>query len=287
MLPIMNRSMINDNELHVAAVELKGLVECAEKAFWKAKDAHSPDEAFQVLQDDLFPLVAPHRELVQKIKVLAADSPVVELRGDEHANIRQFIQQILLDKHETSQSLSGLHSFLPSQPPDREFEELQEVMEPINPLIWAGRFIEAGALVTGAKSLPKELKPFLQEVRQCFAAECYLAVVALSRTNLEIAVRKAYEDNELDDPNSHTSIQIERQSDYYSRNRYVDDFNPTLARMINRLCRLQKYRALKDEMTKIRDLGNSIIHGNRTVSRERAEDIAKRTLSFLHCLFES
>src|SRR5690606_33063529 len=49
--------------------------------------------------------------------------------------------------------------------------------------------LEAGALVARVEATPPELDAFLQEVRQCYAFQQYLAVCALCRTAIEITLR--------------------------------------------------------------------------------------------------
>ena len=145
---------------------------------------------------------------------------------------------------------------------------------------------EVGSLVIGAGRLPDYLEELVSEMRHCFVFKQYHATCALCRTVLEISVRDIFELQGLDDPHSDNYIYVEQRISRSNRRWFMDDPNPPLSQMIGMLCLLRSYRHMKKELRDIVSRGNDMVHGNRSVTRDEAEYMLRKTLRLIHDLYE-
>lgn len=145
---------------------------------------------------------------------------------------------------------------------------------------------EVGSLVVSAGRLPDYLEGLVNEMRHCYVFKQYHATCSLCRTVLEVSIRDIFEMQGLDDPHSDNYLYVEQRISRSNRRWFMDDPDPSLAQMIGMLCLLRPFRPLKRELRDIVSRGNELIHGNRSVTREEAEYMLRKTLRSIHELYE-
>lgn len=148
--------------------------------------------------------------------------------------------------------------------------------------------MEVGVLIAKIDSLPEHLHKFVTEVKKSYGFQRYLAVVALSRTMIEISIRDLYN---LNDFNNKDSWQHERAIKYFRKKKgkkwekYIYEFDPTLADMTNILCSLPQYEKFKDGINDLKAEMNRVIHGRTTVKKEKAKETLANSLNLLSKLY--
>ena len=173
-------------------------------------------------------------------------------------------------------------------------EEERELAEEFFDTIYFGEsyirdLYNCGILIARIGSLPEFLKDFINEVRECFAFEKYLAVCALCRTILEISIRDLYNLEGFNDKKSQEHAIAEG---YFSKKKkgskwkYAEDYNISLHDMTNVLCKLPEYENFRQEIRDLKTEMNRVIHGNKTSNREESKNMIKRTLELIHNLYD-
>jgi|GEM_PF-6413633 len=153
---------------------------------------------------------------------------------------------------------------------------------------YINNIMEVGVLIAKIDSLPEHLHKFVKEVKKCYGFQRYLAVVALSRTMIEISIRDLYNLNHFNDKDS---WQHERAIKYFRKKKgkkwekYIYEFDPTLADMTNILCSLPQYENFKDEINNLKAEMNRVIHGRATVKQEKAKETLADSLNLLSKLY--
>ena len=176
-------------------------------------------------------------------------------------------------------------------------KEERELAEEFYDTIYIGEFYirdlyNCGVLIARIGSLPEFLKDFINEVRECFAFEKYLAVCALCRTILEISIRDLYDLEGFNDKKSEEHAIAEnyfREKKKGDKRKYVEDYNISLHDMMNILCRLPEYENFRQKIQEIRELKtemNRVIHGNKTSTRKESKNMIKRSLELIHNLYD-
>ena len=251
-----------------------------------------------------------YHALRRRLKIAVGEMNVVVLPGAEYAGERRTIQNALANEL----PLDWLHERVGVS--SRIFFEIDE-LEPIAEeyLSWFSQYdyararLESAVLVLNAGDVPEIFSHYVREVQECFAFQRYTAVYALSRTTLEAGLLPIYQQNRLDKPDSEnaqrvrSSILSTRSPDWRKRHLTedknlfsslsIDDFSPSLDQMITRLCWLPRYSAakvreerLRDVLHRIRDRGNSLIHGRRTADRATAKEMMHDLFRSLHVIYE-
>ena len=264
-------------------------------------------------------LVEQYEDVHRRLRLLVHDVGEVNLPGLEHAKIRGIIQDALLYELPLDRILYNDDT---RWPVNFTTDELEPVAKDF--LTWFSHYryaenkLNGAFLVLNARSLPPDASIFVSEIVECFAFEQYTAVYALGRVALETTLRSVYLANGLGDPDSSTSTIVRerveasglnhnrRRSLWKPDNLYsklsLDDFSPNLNQMIERLCFLDRYRTasvsvgsktkmldeepLSDVLHRIRDRGNSLLHGNRTGDRASAREMMRDLFRALYTLYE-
>ena len=122
-----------------------------------------------------------------------------------------------------------------------------------------------GSMVLGV-SVPEHLQAFVHQARQCFAFQQYLAVYALCRTILEIAVRDV----------GQRKGKLPRDKGKVKQD-VLRRFGDMKSKAVP--------KELKDEVGEIYDKASGLIHGNKTVGKADAADLFRRTLITIQALY--
>jgi len=123
----------------------------------------------------------------------------------------------------------------------------------------------AGYLILGT-AVPSHFKKFVDQARQCFAFEQYLAVYSLCRTILEIAVRD-----------------VGQKKGILPRDK--GKVKHDVLRRFQEMKRKVVPKSLREEVENIYDKASGLIHGNKTVKKSEAIDLLRRTLKVVQNLY--
>ena len=133
---------------------------------------------------------------------------------------------------------------------------------------------EIGGLILAAGALPTNLKDLVQEARHCYAFRQYIAVFALSRTILEVALR--------DLCLKYGVLKQDQGNVKQMPTRF-----PSLYDMITDLCaEMPAFAVLRAELDDVRRQTNYIVHGNRVVTGSEAKKILQDIFHVVHRLYE-
>ena len=123
-----------------------------------------------------------------------------------------------------------------------------------------------GSLLIGT-SIPNILERYVDQARKCYALQQYLSVYALCRTILEISVRDiGQRKGRL--PRDKVKVKhTELRKLHYMKNKVVPKF-------------------LKGDAGRIYDRTSGLIHGRKTIGKEDAYDMFKRTLELVQKLYD-
>lgn len=204
------------------------------------------------------------------------ENPTIQLSGTSAAKARAVLATIAEGKTLPAED-ALIGKIVDCGFDDVDFDEIgtNELYSWMSHIEYAEGLWRAGALVYGCEKLPKHLSKFIDEARQCFAFQQYNAVFALCRTIVEISVR---------------DVAISRNilpSDYDNIVHLVSRGEKTLSKLITEVTMAPELSHLKDQLHNLRISGNSIVHGNASVSRDDALATLQRTLRSVHELYEA
>jgi len=133
---------------------------------------------------------------------------------------------------------------------------------------------EVGGLILAAGALPPNLKDLVQEASHCYAFQQYIAVFALSRAILEVALRDLCLKYGVLKPDQGNVKQMPTRF-------------PPLYDMLTDLCaEMPTFAVLRAELDDVRRQTNYIVHGNRVVTAGEANNILQDTFHVVHRLYE-
>lgn len=235
----------------------------------------------------------------RRLRILVHEHSELLLPEAEHTEARLVLQASLLGEMPLDRLMAGEDG---SQRIDFSEEELAPVVEEylsrFSYLEYAQNKLNGAFLVVKAESLPETASHFVDEIVECFAFERYTAVYALARVALESAIRGVYLENGLANPDSLNARLVREKYLMSGRKLTLDDFSPSLDQMIRRLCTLRPYQSavvetgltgtepLEALLHRIREGGNSILHGNRVATRATARTMMHDLFRGLHALHE-
>jgi len=230
--------------------------------------------------DDFAMYVTRFNENKKSIKTELLKNPVLTFPDVEDSIARKILQSI-----STGKLLPG-EKALKGRPLGEVFSD-ELTQEELDKLIfdefyvWFGpyEYIEKlysiGSLILAVGQLPKHLKSFVNEARECYAFQQYAAVYSLCRTILEICIKDL-------------CIKYQIIPSDYGNVRQQSGRIPELYELIHKLCdkvpQLDNYRK---GLQSVRWNGNYIVHGNKTVKAAEAEQILRDTLSIIHDIYEA
>jgi hypothetical protein len=223
-------------------------------------------------------------DIKTQLRKTLVEESLVHLPGSADTDVRGVLKTIAADELlPVEKALSGgpLKNALPGPLTEYDFEELgrESLYSWMSHVEYAEGLYRAGALVVACGEIPKNLKRFTAEARQCYAFQQYNAVCALCRTMLEIAVKDiaiAFGVIPRDTGKvSHLAAHGRKPQ------------GPDLSEMIHQITEHSEMRHLRDPLHRVRQSTNAVIHGSRSVSENEALRILKETLSAIHRLYEA
>jgi hypothetical protein len=241
--------------------------------------------------DDLWKLVEEYKKTKKEIKLAFVDKSAETMPGSEDTPGRRLLQKVLLgEKLEFEKGLEStpFKGLLEEKLTNEEIDQLADDYFARGYGYVLGLY-HAGALIARVGSLPVNLKSFLQEVRECYAFERYLAVCALCRTVLEISVKDIYNLEGFNDRDSEVHhIAAEYFDTKYGSRDYktVENYNISLADARNVLCRLPEFKDFKWRIRNLQQVLNKVVHGRETPGPGKAHELVKETLEIVHELYE-
>jgi len=122
------------------------------------------------------------------------------------------------------------------------------------------------ALILGV-SVPSQLEKYVDQARTCYAFQQYLAVYSLSRTILETAIRDI----------GQRKGRLPRDKGNVSHLE-LRDFNHMKNKIVPRF--------IKGEVDNIYAVTSGLIHGGKTVNKDEAKDVFKRSLDVIQKLYD-
>lgn len=269
------------------------LRELPERIVEALKNAFESDDFEQVEK-----LIEEYKDTKKDIKLAFIDKSVQSIPEFENREDRRLLQKVVLGENlpfEEAVDETPLEGLLQDELSLEEMERLADDYF-TRGYSYVSSLYDAGALIARAGSFPPNLSPVLQEVRECYALERYLAVCMLCRTVLEICVHDIYEAEGLNDKlsdnyrfvkNNISSGQRSHVQDILdAENTYVEDYNPTLFQEMILLGALPKYDNFEGDLHTLRQDSNTLIHNGEIPSRSEAEDFLTRTLRLVHHLYE-
>lgn len=264
--------------------------------------------------DRLGGLFGDYEDAHRRIRLLASETGTVNLPRAEHRQARKALQAALLRELPLDRLLAAEGA---TQRIDFTDEELEPVVERYHEWFshydYASNKLNGAFLVLRVERLPSEAAHFVDEIVECYAFKRYTAVYALARVALESSLRGIYRANGLADSDSTNSRSVRDRvrssalskddkkrltgGRIYSK-LTLDDFSPTLDQMIRRLCFLTSYgnatvisgmtgsEPLETLLNRVRDRGNSVLHGNRVADASSAREMMNDLFRAVHALHE-
>ena len=228
-------------------------------------------------------LIVEHNKIILSIRKYFLDNPVALIPSDVSNTTRTLIQDVLitgtspLQKSMVGTPLASIFNYLPDH---IEMENLvsKYYSSWFSDYDYIEAILETAALVLRADKLPDELITFLNELRQCFAFQQYLATIVLCRTSLELGLFHLCNIEKIN------GIYAEMHE---SNPAYIEDFVPAFHDMRNKLTSLSDYNHFN---IPLRDLYHDLsryIHGQHNAGRPKAESLMTRTFKLLHDLYEA
>ncbi len=229
--------------------------------------------------EQLGKLVDEYRELKKTIKIDLMQNPVISIPDINDKFAREVLQKV-----SSNQALPGEKAFHGNTLEEYFLDELDDAdIEQLGMDLFYSWFshyeyveglYNIGSLILSVSRIPEYLLNFIDEARQCFAFQRYTAVYSLCRTIIEIVVR--------DICVKHGLVQgptvKEKPLKFFEP--------PELREMIVEICRLPKYKPLKERLDKIRVNANFLIHGNCTATSKEAKDLFSETLGVIQELYK-
>ncbi len=241
-------------------------------------------------------LVEEHGQIKRSIKQHFLDSPAALLPDDASRDVRATVQRIVLGKKLPLEEVVSDTPLSDLFDDEHTFDELDELAEEhffpwYSHYEYVSGMLEVGALVARADDTPTEFGSFLQEMRQCYAFEQYLAVCVLCRTVIEIALRHLCQLEGFFDPEHQnygiTKSYYERKAREQNRSfRIPEDYQMQPADLRALLDRSNHFKKFRGPISDLYADLSRIVHGNRTVSKSEAREFARDTIQLLHDLYE-
>lgn len=282
--------MSSKEELLDKAHRLRELPERITEALGRAFETDNYEEVERLIQE--------YRSAKKDIKLAFIDRPVESIPESENKDDRRVLQNVLLNnklRFERSVAGTPLEKVLRDELSVDEMDDLAEDYF-TRGYSYAKSLYHAGALIASVGELPDNLSPVLQEVRECYALERYLAVCTLCRTVLEISVDDIYAAEGLNNDLSDNYIYVKNNIQEGQRRQvskildsdetYPEYFDPSLFDQITMLCVLPKYKNLRGTLHNLRDKMNSLVHRGGIPGRKRAKKFLTDTLQVVHQLYE-
>lgn len=148
--------------------------------------------------------------------------------------------------------------------------------------------IKGQLLILQSERLPEYLTDYVNEIRECFTFQRYIAAFVLCRTVFEIAIRDLTHKNQLLKENSkHWNLVKDFIANQLEKNnRSLEKYLPTLEVYIELLSCIPSFQQYKNEMHELRAQGNSVIHANKIVGRTECQKMVRDTFWLTHKLYE-
>lgn len=245
--------------------------------------------------DEAVALVTEYGQTKKDIKLAFLEKPAAAIPESENKDARKILQAVVLGEElplEKAFNDTPLEGVFEDELSSEELEELGT----LHFYSWFSHYeyvegmYRVGALIARIGSLPENLGSFLQEVRQCFAFQQYLAVCALCRTVLEISVRDLYNIEGFNDSESDVSQIAKSYFEDKKRGRHyktVEDYDIPLSDLRNVLCKLPDYKPFYWRIRNLYEELSRVIHGSKTIYGNEAEEKLKMTLQLIHDLYET
>lgn len=217
--------------------------------------------------------VGEYRELKKEIKTILMEHPVVHIPDIRDKYAKEILQTIssgdLLPTEKAFQGSTLAECF-------SDTLERNEVEQLGSDLFYSWfshyEYIEGlyniGSLILAVGKIPEHLTRFVSEARNCYAFRQYSGVYSLCRTILEICVRDICVKHGI----------VQNKPSEYNKLGLHD--------MIVKICKLEKYKHLKDRLDNIRLETNFLIHGNKTIWGQEARDMLRETLKVVQELYK-
>lgn len=149
--------------------------------------------------------------------------------------------------------------------------------------------IKGQLLILQSERLPQFLSDYVNEIRECFIFQQYIAAFVLCRTVFEIATRDLVQKKRLlkegsenwDYVKDYVAQQLEKN------NRTLEKYDPTLKIYIDLLSLVPSFENFKGDMHNLRIEGNRVVHANKTVGRLECQKMVKDTFWLIHKLYEA
>ncbi|MBC8391794.1 MAG: hypothetical protein H8E17_04410 [Deltaproteobacteria bacterium] len=227
----------------------------------------------------------------KQIRLATLETSVSCIPGSENKEIRAIIQKINLgEKLPFEKIFNGtvLEELFETELNDDEISGLESDVfySWFSGYNYVKDLYNVGTLIAGVGDLPSHLSIFVDELRECYVFQRYLAVYTLCRAVIEISMLDLYKKNNLDDQKSVNYCQVKKlilQDDPKFRFPIHD---PTLYKMIKMLTTLHSYEHLTDTLDNIRKETNPIVHGDIDVHGYKPMEIIRKTLQVVHDLYE-
>lgn len=225
-----------------------------------------------LMRDDFYKRVRAFLKFKDRIKSVVASHSAIEI---DHPDARQMLQELSSGKKFIADRVVEIGAEISGEEIDIETIMDHDVLESLvsdelyswfDPYGYIKELIRIGSMVTGV-SVPKILKRFLDDARQCYAFQQYNGVYSLCRTILEASMRDV----------GLRSGKIQRPAndrDFYK------EYPPR--KLINSVSRGTLRRRVHDLYSDL----SSLIHGYRTVDKDTAKSTLKETLKIVQQLYE-
>lgn len=148
--------------------------------------------------------------------------------------------------------------------------------------------IKGQLLILQAERLPQFLLDYVDEIRECFTFQQYIAAFVLCRTVFEIAVRDLTQKRQLLSSNSKDWHYVEGyiKQQLEKNNRSLKKYVPTLEVYIDLLSLVPPFKKFKNEMHNLRIEGNRVVHANKNIGKSECQKMVKDTFWLIHELYE-
>lgn len=222
--------------------------------------------------EELMKTLKEFMRLKKKIKKEMIECPIARIHNDIAQEILRKISQS--EEFQTEKIIKGIEDqtgvsfkFDELNFDEAEDDELRDLF-----YSWFSHYeylqglYEIGSLVV-SYSVPDTLKSYVSEARYCYAFQQYNAVYGLCRTILEITIRHRCE-----------------RMGIIRKNEKIEDFDSYRpSELINKSTR----GVLRDEVKNIYGDTSALLHGRKTVKKDDAKHMFKKTLSVVQKLYDN
>ena len=132
--------------------------------------------------------------LKREIKLFSASNPLINIPELKDTKLQRIIQKLTAGERLEKNESIFFWNLLEAIEDDLDFDEMEEIAQEIffpsfSHYDYVRGIFEIGSLVLNFKQLPTFLKDYINEAKQCYAFQQYLAVCSLCRSILEIAAK--------------------------------------------------------------------------------------------------